>query len=475
MLSRKRSADTTVSENMAGDDTNNGAAAADGVADSNGASPKLKKTKLSEECDNPDSTSHSDSKDMNSAATSVPLPDTKDTPDTDTDTDTGNGPGAGGALLAAPSTAAPPTTQPPPPPPPPPPAAAAAAAADAVPLSLSPDPPSAVVHFRNVTPEVPTEELHALCAHYGTVDQLIRLHQRNQCLVQFSSISEAIAMVNYYVSMQSNPIVHGRKIYPRFSRHQQLSQNSRESGKQTSVVLAKCRFMYDPNMYGIQFCADLVHDAFAAYGTVEKIVIPSKSTSYQALIKYSSVEAAANARKQLNGGRAFVGTQPYVLEMGVDMNVSKLDDLIVKAQTHRTRDYRQMPYSGYNAYAVAAANAAAAAVAPHQQPQHAMYGAPQHPPQYQHHQQQPMQYDYGYGVPGAVSAPGAGAAGPGAPGPSAAAGYYGYGQYDQSAYAHNAATPPVAPAASAAAVAAAAAAAAAVSSKANAGPPTHPQ
>jgi len=201
---------------------------------------------------------------------------------------------------------------------------------NSLPESLSPDPVSKVIHFRNVTQEITQGDLMALATPFGEVDKIVMMKTKNQCLLEFKELSSSIMMVNFYINTQ--PQVRGRRVYMRFSRHQGLTSGTTSSNR---IILVTLQTDYQPT---VPITADVVWQIFCPYGTIEKIVVLNKGSGLQALIQYQHHMGGSAAMQYLNGKTVYVGTDP-ILSITLYIQYSHLTDLTVRQNTTETRDY----------------------------------------------------------------------------------------------------------------------------------------
>eukprot|EP00771_Trimastix_marina_P004009 gnl/Trimastix_PCT/736.p1 GENE.gnl/Trimastix_PCT/736~~gnl/Trimastix_PCT/736.p1 ORF type:complete len:467 (+),score=110.36 gnl/Trimastix_PCT/736:88-1401(+) len=193
------------------------------------------------------------------------------------------------------------------------------------------NPPSRVLHFRNVGPEISQADILALCVPFGPVANLIMLRSKNQALLQFQDITSAKNFIGYF-SGSSNPNIRGRNIFPQFSSHQELTLSSPADSNPNSRILLVT--IQNP-IYPIT--VDVLNQVFSPYeitrGTVEKIVIFSKSLGLQALIQFSSNECARNARSSLDGKNI------YSNSCTLQIQYSTLSELTITQNSEKTRDF----------------------------------------------------------------------------------------------------------------------------------------
>jgi len=206
-----------------------------------------------------------------------------------------------------------------------------------------PSVPSKVIHFRNVGPEVTQSDLAALCTPFGGIHQVLLLRNKNQALVQMQEISAAVNLMAYYSTVQAQ--VKGRNVYPQFSSHQELT-GERGNGEPASqgppgTVAANGRDAAPANrilLVTIQnplypITVEVLNQVFSPHGTVEKIVIFNKTAGLQALVQYSNVQNAIQAKNALQGQNIYAGSCTLHIQF------SNLDTLTVHHNTDKTRDF----------------------------------------------------------------------------------------------------------------------------------------
>ncbi|KAL6059322.1 Polypyrimidine tract-binding protein 3 [Balamuthia mandrillaris] len=215
-----------------------------------------------------------------------------------------------------------------------------------LPESLSPDPPSKVLHFRNVTAEITQTDIMDLATPFGAVDKIVMMRAKNQCLLEFKSLANAINMINFYIN--TTPQIRGRKVYMKFSRHTQLTASGSGVNR---ILLVTLQTDHAPT---IPITADVVWQIFSPYGFIEKIVVINKSPTHdlQALIQYTSPMSGSAANQYLSGKTVYVGTDP-ILSITLYIQYSHLQQLTVKNNSATARDYLQpvswnTPQYGYN-------------------------------------------------------------------------------------------------------------------------------
>uniref|UniRef100_A0ACD5W1N4 Uncharacterized protein n=1 Tax=Avena sativa TaxID=4498 RepID=A0ACD5W1N4_AVESA len=197
-------------------------------------------------------------------------------------------------------------------------------------------PPSKVIHVRNLPWECTDEELAELGSPFGKVvnTKCNVGANRNQAFIEFVDQNQAIAMVSYYASSAEPAQVRGKNVYLQNLPCTLLCFFS-------SFVI-KIRFggaLHSAISWSILFT-----QVFSAFGYVHKIATFEKASGYQALIQFSDTETASSAKDALDG-RCI----PSYLLPELDgactlrINYSAHSVLNVKFQSHRSRDYTN-PY-----------------------------------------------------------------------------------------------------------------------------------
>ncbi|KAI4366687.1 hypothetical protein MLD38_022534 [Melastoma candidum] len=209
--------------------------------------------------------------------------------------------------------------------------------------------PSKVIHLRNLPWECGEEELVELCKPFGKVinTKCNVGANKNQAFVEFAEQSQAISMVSYYASSSEPAQIRGKTVYIQYSNRHEIV-HSRSPGDVPGNVLLVTLENVEPGDVSI----DVIHLVFSAFGFVHKIATFEKAAGFQALIQFSDVETASEARNQLDGRSIPRYLLPaHVNTCNLRITYSAHTDLNIKFQSHRSRDYTN-PYLPVNPTAV---------------------------------------------------------------------------------------------------------------------------
>eukprot|EP00249_Psilotum_nudum_P009161 c21744_g1_i3 orf=397-1209(+) len=198
-------------------------------------------------------------------------------------------------------------------------------------------PPSKVLHLRNLPWECTEEELIELCRPFGKIvnTKCNVGANRNQAFVEFTDTNQAISMVSYYASSSEPAQIRGKTVYLQYSNRQEIVNNKVSGDIASNVLLV--------TIEGVQagdVSIDVLHLVFSAFGFVHKIATFEKTAGFQALVQYSDSTTASAARSALDGR----SIPRYLLADNVGpvhlrISFSAHTDLNVKFQSHRSRDY----------------------------------------------------------------------------------------------------------------------------------------
>ncbi|CAN6869177.1 unnamed protein product [Brassica oleracea] len=202
-------------------------------------------------------------------------------------------------------------------------------------------PPSKVLHLRNLPWECTEDELIELGKPFGTVvnTKCNVGANRNQAFIEFEDLNQAIQMISYYASSSDPAQVRGKTVYLQYSNRHEIVNNKTAADVVGNVLLVTVEGD-DARMVSI----DVLHLVFSAFGFVHKITFFEKTAGYQALVQFSDADTATSAKTALDGRNIPSYLLPEeVGQCSLKITYSAHTDLTVKFQSHRSRDYTN-PY-----------------------------------------------------------------------------------------------------------------------------------
>ncbi|THG05472.1 hypothetical protein TEA_026007 [Camellia sinensis var. sinensis] len=197
-------------------------------------------------------------------------------------------------------------------------------------------PPSKVLHLRNLPWECIEEELIELGKPFGKVvnTKCNVGANRNQAFIEFAELNQAIAMISYYASSSEPAQVRGKTVYLQYSNRQEIVNNKTTADVAGNVLLVTIEGT-DARLVSI----DVLHLVFSAFGFVHKITTFEKTAGFQALVQFSDSETASSAKDALDGRSIPSYLIPELGPCTLKITYSAHTDLTVKFQSHRSRDY----------------------------------------------------------------------------------------------------------------------------------------
>ncbi|OVA11443.1 RNA recognition motif domain [Macleaya cordata] len=198
-------------------------------------------------------------------------------------------------------------------------------------------PPSKVLHLRNLPWECTEEELIELGKPFGKVinTKCNVGANRNQAFIEFADLNQAIAMISYYASSSEPAQVRGKTVYLQYSNRQEIVHN-----KTTGDVAGNVLLVTIEGVGARDVSIDVLHLVFSAFGFVHKIATFEKTAGFQVLVQFSDSETASAAKEALDGRSIPRYLLPeHVSTCTLRITFSGHTDLTVKFQSHRSRDY----------------------------------------------------------------------------------------------------------------------------------------
>ncbi|KAL6581455.1 hypothetical protein OROMI_007378 [Orobanche minor] len=198
-------------------------------------------------------------------------------------------------------------------------------------------PPSKVLHLRNLPWECTEEELIELGKPFGKVvnTKCNVGANRNQAFIEFTELNQAIAMISYYASSSDPAQVRGKTVYLQYSNRQEIVNNKTTADVAGNVLLVTIEGN-DARLVSI----DVLHlHVFSAFGFVHKITTFEKTAGFQALVQFSDSATASAAKDALDGRSIPRYLIPELGPCSLRITYSAHTDLSVKFQSHRSRDY----------------------------------------------------------------------------------------------------------------------------------------
>ncbi|XP_020205519.1 polypyrimidine tract-binding protein homolog 1 isoform X1 [Cajanus cajan] len=185
--------------------------------------------------------------------------------------------------------------------------------------------PSKVVHFRNLPNECSEDDLAELCTPFGKVVNVVCCVglNKNQGLVEFEDINQAISMVSHYASSSDSMRIRGRIVYVQHSDRPDIAVNKFGKG---NTLLVTMKGLLQGRKIGI----DLIHSA---------------------LVQYNDIKSASLAKDVLDRRSIPRHYLPdHVGNIDLRISYSAHQDLNIKFQSDRTRDYTNpmLPLSQYS-------------------------------------------------------------------------------------------------------------------------------
>lgn len=212
-------------------------------------------------------------------------------------------------------------------------------------------PPSKVLHIRNLPPDATEADIMQLCKPYGRVVRL-RLNAgaiKHQAFVEFENVNVAMQMIYSFVGSADPPRVRQKTVYLQYSTRQEIGNftpgggggggggGDHSGGPVILIIMDNIHVALGPTL-------DTIHMLCAAFGEVAKITLFEKTGGLQALVQFHDPRHAKEAQQLLDGSSIpdhLVPQHPGKISMKVSFSAHA--DLTIRSQSARSRDFTN-PY-----------------------------------------------------------------------------------------------------------------------------------
>uniref|UniRef100_A0A383W6L8 RRM domain-containing protein n=1 Tax=Tetradesmus obliquus TaxID=3088 RepID=A0A383W6L8_TETOB len=216
-------------------------------------------------------------------------------------------------------------------------------------------PPSKVLHIRNLPPDATEADIVELCRPYGRIVKTklntgSAKQQGNQAFVEFENVNVAMKMIYSFVGSADPPKVRNKTVYLQYSTRSEIgsgnwghggggggSSEHQQSGNVILIIMDNIQVALGPTL-------DTVHMLCAAFGEVAKIAMFEKASGLQALVQFKDSRPAREAQQTLDGSpipEHLVPQHPGKITMKVSFSAHS--DLSIRSQGDRSRDFT-VPY-----------------------------------------------------------------------------------------------------------------------------------
>eukprot|EP00878_Enallax_costatus_P012762 GHUV01013326.1.p1 GENE.GHUV01013326.1~~GHUV01013326.1.p1 ORF type:complete len:217 (+),score=26.21 GHUV01013326.1:130-780(+) len=204
-------------------------------------------------------------------------------------------------------------------------------------------PPSKVLHVRNLPPDATEQDVVDLCKPFGRIVKTKvstgnAKTQANQAFIEFENVNCAMRMIMSYVGSADPPKVRNKTVYLQYSTRQEIGSGNwgfgerhEQSGNVILIILDNIQVALGPTL-------DTIHMLCAAFGDVAKIAMFEKQNALQALVQFKEPRNAREAQQTLNGTTIpdhMVPTHPGKITMKVSFSAHT--DLQIHSQSERSR------------------------------------------------------------------------------------------------------------------------------------------
>jgi len=134
------------------------------------------------------------------------------------------------------------------------------------------------------------------------------------------------------------PSIRSKAVYFQYSARQEIEARNANAGGAPggSDEGASCTLIVAVSNVTVPVTLDNIHQVCKPYGDVLKIITFNKNMDFQALVQFSTVEQATNAKLFLDGKDLFQGC------CHLRLAYSKRQNLVVKQNDHKSRDFSQV-------------------------------------------------------------------------------------------------------------------------------------
>lgn len=203
--------------------------------------------------------------------------------------------------------------------------------------------PSKVLHVRALPSYTTESELVSVVAPFGQVVKCLLLPDKNQAFIQMASIETASALLDSLEFTQ--PQIRSKAIFFQFSSRTEIETKVNTGGAAgVADAGASCTLLVTVLNVTVPVTLDNICQICKPYGEVLKIITFPKGADFQALVQMATVEQAVNAKLFLEGKDLFQGC------CHLRVNFSKRANLVVKENTHKSRDFTNPMLAGVQPY-----------------------------------------------------------------------------------------------------------------------------
>ncbi|KAA0194629.1 Heterogeneous nuclear ribonucleoprotein L, partial [Fasciolopsis buskii] len=166
--------------------------------------------------------------------------------------------------------------------------------------------PSPVLHVRDLPGHTLEVDLLRNFEQYGTVREIAMMPQKKQALVEFADIEVAKNVVTRF---EKEPFRIGyHEIQVTYSTSKRIVQRAGDKNAQSDEAESTENHVLLYTIYNAQYpiTIELIHQISTPYGKIVRIVI-FRNTQVQAMVEFTSVTEARQAKRHLNGADTYTG------------------------------------------------------------------------------------------------------------------------------------------------------------------------